>query len=702
MAILLGIDTGGTYTDAALFDDTRGVLASAKALTTKHDLSIGIRNAIDAVLPAVAPDIGMVSISTTLATNALVEGQGSSIGLLLIGYSPDALDIAGLRQALGGDPVAFIPGGHDVYGDEQQPLDIDAARRAILSCAPRVAAFAVSGYFSVRNPAHELAVRDLARELTGLPVTCGHELTQNLNAPRRALTVVLNARLISLLQQLILAVRGILAERGIHAPLMVVKGDGSLISADMALQRPVETILSGPAASVVGAHYLSGERDVFVVDMGGTTSDIALLHNGRPVLNSNGAVVGGWQTMVEAVAVHTFGLGGDSEVRLDDREELVVGPRRVVPLSLLARQHPQVIELLREQAHKPMPDGTDGLFALPLRSLERSRETLSDEQLAAWQTISRGIIPLAELLADPRTAYFQRRTLMYLVERGLVALSGFTPTDSAHVLGFQADWSLEAAQLGAEVWARRMVAAGKTGADSGPQFCQQVMRQVVLQAGRALVTVALAEMSPAQGAISVHSPLNAALSLQGHDGLRRVFVDAALNGTVASATTAESDDGLLDVTLALRRPVVAIGAPVPTYFPVVAQRLHTRLCIPEHAGIANAVGAVVGGVMQTVRAIIRPIEGEGYRVHLPNAVHTLPNLAEAVEVSLKATAELAEAQARRSGAGAVSVETRRDDHIVRVKHDDDTYEEVFLECEVVSTAIGRPMLGQGTEHRAEE
>ena len=132
---------------------------------------------------------------------------------------------------------------------------------------------------------------------------------------------------------------GLLAERGIKAPLMVVKGDGSLIEAAVAMACPVETILSGPAASVVGAHHLSGEKDVFVSDMGGTTTDIALLSGGRPVLNRDGATVGGFRTMVEAVGVHTFGLGGDSEARLNE-DGLIVGPRRVMPLSLLGHQHP--------------------------------------------------------------------------------------------------------------------------------------------------------------------------------------------------------------------------------------------------------------------------------------------------------------------------------------------------------------------------
>ena len=255
LPVLLGLDTGGTYTDAALFDPARGVLAAAKSLTTKHDLSIGVGGAIAQVLPLASEPIVMVSLSTTLATNALVEGQGSPICLLLLGYERQALERAGLRQAMGSDPVEFIAGGHGPMGDEQAPLDRGAVEKAIRAYAPKVAAFAVSGYFSVRNPAHELAVKAMVRDIAGLPVTCGHELTSKLDAPRRALTVALNARLIPQLQQLIRAVEGILKSQSIEAPLMVVKGDGSLIAAEVALNCPVETILSGPAASLVGAHH---------------------------------------------------------------------------------------------------------------------------------------------------------------------------------------------------------------------------------------------------------------------------------------------------------------------------------------------------------------------------------------------------------------------------------------------------------------
>ncbi|MCL5996646.1 MAG: hydantoinase/oxoprolinase family protein [Chloroflexi bacterium] len=697
MAILLGIDTGGTYTDAVLFDDdispgstaSGGVIGSAKALTTKHDLAEGIRNAIDAVLPAAPPDIRLVSLSTTLATNAIVEGHGTPVCLLLVGYPRDALDLAGLRQAVGNDPVVFIDGGHTVSGEEQMPLDVEAARQAILAHAPKVTAFAVSGYFAVRNPEHELAVRDMARALTGLPVSCGHELTSALDAPRRALTTVINARLIPLLQQLILAVRGILEEKGVRASLMVVKGDGSLIDAEVALRQPVQTILSGPAASVVGARFLSGEDDVLVVDMGGTTSDVALLQGGRPVLNRDGATVGGWRTMVEAVAVHTFGLGGDSEVRLNEAEQLVVGPRRVVPLSLLAQQRPHVLDVLRRQlAAQDAERGVDarnavGQFALRQRSLEAGRGTLTREQQLVWDMLGDGIVSLAELFAEPRAAYFRRLALSQLVDRSLVVISAFTPTDAAHVLGYQSDWSAEASSLGAALWARRWhgvwgESQGQEGPEDATAFSQRVMRQVVVQSGRALVAAALAEAHGVE--------LEDGNGTQ-HNAIRHLFVDRALDGLA-------HEDAVLDVTLALRRPIVAIGAPVATYYPTVAQRLHTRLCIPPYAGNANAVGAVAGGVMQTVRAQIKLLDAEqGYRVHLPTGIHDFPDLQAAADFALCETGRLAEAQAREAGAADVQVQSQRHDHIARIRKDE-VYEDMYIDTEVVALAFGRPKLAE--------
>ncbi len=209
----------------------------------------------------------------------------------------------------------------------------------------------------MRNPSHELRARELIRAQSPKPVTCAHELSSKLDAPRRALTAALNARLTPQIRHLIEALAGVLGELGIDAPLMIVKGDGSLMRAEVALGVPVETILSGPAASVVGAGFFTGLEDFVVSDMGGTTTDIAVVSGGRPVIRAEGALVGGWRTMVEAVDVRTSGLGGDSEVGFDRQMRLTVGPRKAMPLSLLAHRFPAMLAQLRSIAElERLPD----------------------------------------------------------------------------------------------------------------------------------------------------------------------------------------------------------------------------------------------------------------------------------------------------------------------------------------------------------
>jgi RNA polymerase sigma-54 factor len=235
----------------------------------------------------------------------------------------------------------------------------------------QVMGFAVAARFGTRNPAHELAARDLIRRVTGRPVTCSHELSAQLNGPKRALTAVLNARLIGMIDRLVSACERHLAATGITAPLMVVRGDGALISAAMVRERPIETILSGPAASIVGARWLTGAADALVSDIGGTTTDVALLRDGLPEIDPEGARVGGFRTMVEAVAMRTTGLGGDSEVHLQTTGltgGLRLGPRRLIPVSLLAVDHPEMVHAALDRALSTEAVGEfDGRFVVPMQ-----------------------------------------------------------------------------------------------------------------------------------------------------------------------------------------------------------------------------------------------------------------------------------------------------------------------------------------------
>ena len=341
-----------------------------------------------------------------------------------------------------------VPGGHSATGDESAPLDEAAITRAVRQHAERVEAFAVAANFSVRNPAHELRARKLIRALSPKPVTCAHELSSKLDAPRRALTAALNARLTPQIRRLIEALAQVLADQAVHAPLMIVKGDGSLMKAEIAIEYPVETILSGPAASVVGAGHLTGLANFVVADMGGTTTDIAVVSGGRPVISDQGALVGSWRTMVEAVDVRTSGLGGDSETRFDRQFRLRVGPRKVMPLSLMAHAFPASLPLLRSIAELArLPDyATQFAFRNPDR---RPPEHISLQERRVWEALD----------AEPRRVSTIVRSgsgleaLHRLADAGLATVAAFTPSDAMHVLDGQHDWCREAAECGARILA---------------------------------------------------------------------------------------------------------------------------------------------------------------------------------------------------------------------------------------------------------
>ncbi|HUX77756.1 MAG TPA: hydantoinase/oxoprolinase family protein [Anaerolineae bacterium] len=671
MTIALGIDTGGTYTDAVLVDQSTGtVMAGAKALTTYHDLSVGIGEAVAAAFDgqAVSPaDVELVGLSTTLATNAIVEGRGSSVCLMLIGYDPALIQQYGFERDLVTQDVVYLRGGHDGEGNETEPLDEAAAREAILARRDRVESFAVSGYFGVRNPVHELRVRALVEELTAsadgqpLPVTCGHELTSRLNSVRRATTAALNARLIPLLRELIATVRRTLDERGVAAPLMVVKGDGSLVRAEWAMRRPIETILSGPAASVVGAWHLAGRRDVWVVDVGGTTTDIAALRDGRPRLNPEGAQVGEWRTMVEAVDAHTIGLGGDSLVGLDAEGRLAIGPRRVVPLCLLASTHDGFVDQLRWQVQARQREGLAAQFAL---LQQRTAPGLSEEDRTLLDHLSAGPQSLTALVDTLRYGSLAMRRIERLEARRLILRAGFTPTDALHVLGRFECWDAEASRIGAELLAER--------AGLSPQaFCEWVVSDVSDRVSTALVSKVLGD--------------EATLPDWERETSAAALLARALGQVLASD---------LDCQLTLRHPVVAVGAPVEAYLPRVARQLSTELIITPRADVANAVGAVAGSVVQRLQVAIRPLDGsQRFRLHLPDGVHDFGSLEESVAYAHQVVPDRLRTLAHQAGADQVEMRTNRVDHNAPVRAA--WGQEIYLGTQLTFTAVGRPRPARG-------
>ncbi|RVM99414.1 hydantoinase/oxoprolinase family protein [Sinorhizobium meliloti] len=659
--LLLGIDTGGTYTDAVLFSEATGVVAKAKALTTRHDLAEGVSGAVETVLAKArvpVSAISLVSLSTTLATNALVEGQGGRAGLIMIGFGPEDLKRDGLQEALGSDRVLFLPGGHNVHGGET-PLDMSALDETLPDLSSQVSSFAIAGYFAVRNPDHEKRVRDRIREVSHLPVTCSHELSSKLGGPRRALTTLLNARLVSMIDRLIGSCEDFLKARGIDVPMMVVRGDGALISAAEARLRPIETILSGPAASLVGARYLTGLDNAIVSDIGGTTTDVAVLEKGRPRLDAEGAVVGGFRTMVEAVAMRTYGLGGDSEVKINDRglkARLDLGPRRFLPLSLAAALHGDaVLSVLEKQLRAPHAGRHDGRLAVRTGLPDHLASGLQPQEQALYGRIGMAPVALADLLVSTP----QKATLDRLVARGLVHICGLTPSDAMHVLGRQAQWNGEAARLGLEIAARTKDGSGQPIAASVEALAQMIVDRLTRQSSEAILQACLSEDSAAI------------------DPTASLAVDRAL----------KREPGIVRFSISLDRPLVGLGASAPVYYPAIAEMLSTEAAIPEEADVANAVGAVVGQVRATVTVFVTTPEEGIFIVNGAGASERFVDQQEAFGVARRRAETMALESARANGAEEPAAVLREEIDAPEVEGS-----RKLIEARFIASASGRPRI----------
>ncbi len=665
MAYFLGVDTGGTYTDAVILDEAADrVIGSAKSLTTRGDLAIGVGGAVDGALAqsgVAAGDVALVSLSTTLATNALVEGQGGRVALIFVGFDPDDLGRGGLTEALKGDPVITLAGGHNHAGGEAAELDLGAALPQIRALGDQVMGFAVAAKFATRNPAHEIALRDAIRAATGRPVTCSHELSADLNGPKRALTAVLNARLIGMIDRLIAACERHLASIGITAPLMVVRGDGALISAAMVRERPIETILSGPAASIVGARWLTGAQNALVSDIGGTTTDVALLKDGLPEIDPMGAQVGGFRTMVEAVAMRTTGLGGDSEVHLVTEGlngGLRLGPRRLIPVSLLASTQGAMVHAALDRALSTDTAGEfDGRFVVPMGGEAAAIAGLSAREAGLLARIT-GPMPMAGCL----TSRLEVAALTALVARGLVMIAGVTPSDASHVLGRQTGWDGAAAQKAVTLLARRRNGAGERFATGAEPLAQAIIDQLTQQTADCLLEAAFAEDPAFAGQEA------AVLA-------RHALTRAGLG----------QHKGVVDIGLRLGVPVIGLGASAPSYYGAVGQALGCEMILPQHAGVANAIGAVVGQISQRASATVTsPAEGR-YTVHLADGLQHFTSQEAALAALEAALTADATARARKAGAADLRLSVTRDIREAMIEG-----RSMFVEARLIVTAAGRP------------
>ena len=664
MTLVLGIDTGGTYTDAVILRDETELIASAKSLTTRQDLALGIGAAVRDVLfqSGIAPlEIAMTSLSTTLATNALVEQQGERVGLVYIGFRAGDLEYHGLADALRGGPVLEMAGGHSHTGYEVVTFD-EAQLRDWLADLKGVSAYAVASQFATRNPDHEKRAADLIRARTSRPVSASHQLSAKLNGPKRALTAILNARLIGMIDRLIARAEYMLRNLGIEAPLMVVRGDGALISEDQAREKPIETILSGPAASIVGAKWMTGAENALVSDIGGTTTDIALLRDGRPMIDPQGAQVGPYRTMVEAVSMRTTGLGGDSEVHFFPdglTGGVTLGPKRVLPVSLAALQERETVHAaLDAQLKTKLPGDYDGRFVR--RMPVHDEVCLAGRDAALFAKLSLDIKPMSLVIKSRLEA----QALIRLVGCGLAQISALTPSDASHVLGYNDAWDRDAAMKALQLFGRRRNGAGVLFFEDSKNLAKMIVEQLTHQTSTALLEVAFAEestyFSHAPKVLAAHSLMQK--GLEGHTGLVRI--ETGLN-----------------------IPVVGLGASADHYYPAVGERLNCQMIIPKYASFANAIGAVVGRItMRATGTVTAPNEGV-FRLHLEDGPEDFAQEAEAFQRLEHVLRVKALSDAKNSGAEDLQVFVQNDIRKANIEAS-----EMFLEATITVTVTGRPRI----------
>ncbi len=334
--MILGIDVGGTHTDAVLLENFK-VKKKTKVPTNQLHLISSLLGVMDAILRDEDPaKLERVVFSTTISTNAIVQGKTDRVGMIVAsgpGLAPQDVRV--------NEDTRFISGYMSNRGIEVAPVKKGEIADAVSELkAAGIGHLGIVGKFSTRNPAHENEIDALTRR-DFRHISLGHRMSGNLNFRRRIATTYLNASIYDLYNRFVAEILDFAERTGLTAPIYILKADGGTFEIRQSTDQPVQTILSGPAASIMGIMSLAdcSGTDAIAMDMGGTTTDIALLADGVPLLEPQGVTIEGHKTLIRGLKTRSIGLGGDSRVRVD-KGELSIGPRREGPAAAFGGPYP--------------------------------------------------------------------------------------------------------------------------------------------------------------------------------------------------------------------------------------------------------------------------------------------------------------------------------------------------------------------------
>jgi N-methylhydantoinase A/oxoprolinase/acetone carboxylase beta subunit len=531
----IGVDTGGTFTDAVLLDlDSQQILKTSKRPTTHYNLSHGVLAALTDVLADLEGDaIANIAFSTTLATNAIAEGHGARVGLVVIGpVKPFDLPVVSVR---------YLDGGHNHLGVEVKPLEIERVTEAIIELKDHVDAYAIAASMSIANPSHELLVAKAIELLDPKPVFCSHQISQKSGIMERTATAVFHARLMPILMDFVSHLKQLTVEKRIAADIKIIRGDATAVDLDQAVSRAAQTVASGPAATAYFGATSVADKTALIVDVGGTTTDISLVEQGRPVISTSGSLIDRWLTHVDAIKTHTVGIGGDSQVKIDRSAKLTIGPGRV-----------QSLAMSNGIADPESWMGIDnhGRYLLRPGVANDNRES-RDPVLNHLRKGGAGFGELMEHTGMSELS-LDRRIEELVFQRQVVEI-GFTPTDALHVLGALDFGDAAISAAGAGVLA-------KMRNQSVEAFCKEVVFLTQKKIADAIIAFLFAQVT---GGETVPLPL------------------------------LEEKNALFSTLFRLNIYIVGIGAAAGKLLPEVAKRFETPIVFPLHYEVGNAVGAIM-------------------------------------------------------------------------------------------------------------
>ncbi len=533
---IIGIDTGGTFTDAVLVDrDLHEVVATAKRPTTHFNLAKGTGDALTELIESsgiASEQVTGVSVSSTLATNSVVENKGARVAIIVIGYVK--------HFKLPVKAVLFVKGGHTIKGKEEEPLDLEYLVSLVSDLKDEVDVYGVCSAMSIKNPIHELVAEKAIGMIDPKPVFCSHQISNQAGMQERAATAGLHAKLMPIMQKYVSGVQLAMEKHNLHCPMIVVGGDGKPLAAEIVVKQAGLTVASGPACT---AHFgaARSNTDSLVIDVGGTTTDIAMIEDRQPLLALDGCQIGQWKTHVEAVDMHTKGVGGDSYVHLSHTGQLALGPSRVTPLSMakgilsveewLGSDDSSKLIIFRPEAESVAQ--VDGLTALLTQHGQMTPAMIREK--CGLGGVALGV------------------QLEHLSRKQQIFECGFTPTDALHVLDIIDIGEKDLAVRGADI-------LGGVMGLSAQKFARLVI-------GRT------------------------------EELIENLVIDYVIqrywNNSLTSFISTRKNHPVLGVDFSIKIPLIGLGAAARYFLPSVAANLGTTVTFPEHCEVGNAVGAAI-------------------------------------------------------------------------------------------------------------